>query len=209
MTLVTEPIAARLKSETRELHTVAEHHPIQHGLVRGELPLQLYVANMAQLLCVHRALERALRAACETCDAVRTLVREEYFQAPRLSADLRHFGADPEMASPTPATQELCARIEQCAQEHPAALIGYLYVLEGSNNGARYIARAIRRAYNLEHVGATHLDPYGDEQPAKWAAFRETLNSLDLSPDEADAIIEAADDMFRGVSAIGDDVMAA
>lgn len=208
MTTETAPLSQRLKTETQPLHDEAERHELQRAFLKGELSREMYVAHMEQMLLVHQALERALRAAAQRDERVDALVREEYFQAPRLMRDLAHFGVDGALAGPTPATSGLCARLLELAEARPAALIGHLYVLEGSNNGGRFIARAVRKAYALEDDGATWLDPYGEEQRGKWTAFKTTLDELEFDDAEQHAIVDAACDMFRAISLIGDDVTA-
>lgn len=208
MTAVTEPVSARLRSATRGLHATAERHPLQRAMAKGALNKELYTAFLGQMLIVHAALEDALRAAGEQCDPIRRLALERCYQAPRIRADLRFFGTDPDALNPTPATAVFRKRLDDVLIERPVTLLGYLYVLEGSNNGAKFIAVAARRAYELTgDQGVSFLDPYGDRQPEFWAEFKETIDAQDFDAADVEAIIESAREMYRAISAIGDDLI--
>ena len=205
-TTTATPISHRLKTETQPLHDDAESHTFQRALLKGQLTREAYAAHMEQMLLLHQSLEAALRSARDRDARVQRLVKDEYFQAPRLMSDLAHFGFDGTKAEPTTATTKLCEQLSSLAESNPVALIGHLYVLEGSNNGGRFIAMAVRKAYELENAGVEWLDPYGEAQRGKWGEFKTTLDELQFSDDEADAIVNAAGDMFRGVSAMADDL---
>jgi len=206
-----ESFADRLKTETRPQHDAAERHELQRALLKGALPQARFVALVGQLMLVHRALASAIRGALESDPILAAMWREAYDQSPRMARDLAHFGVDPDGVTPTPATTAFIDRIGQWAGAAPASLLGPLYVLEGSTNGARYIARAARQAYPVgaDDAGVTHLDPYGERQPEEWADFRARLNALDLDEATQRAIVDAARETFNAIGAIGDDVLTA
>lgn len=203
-----QSLSIALKSATNSLHEQAERHPLQRSLLKGELPLELFTQQMSQLLLVHTALESAILGVGANNASLASVSRQEQFQQPRLKQDLAHFGCDPASALPTPATKALCSKIEQFASSCPIALLGVLYVFEGSNNGGRYIARAVRSAYNIEGTqGISFLDPYGEAQPQKWAEFKTAMNALTLSDEDLDAVVAAACDTFCAITAMGDDLL--
>src|SRR5690606_37846418 len=123
---------------------------------------------------------------------VAAAVSPEQFQEDYLLQDLAHLGRDPEAVRPTQAAAALVADIQATARREPVALLGYHYVLEGSNNGSRFIAKAVRRAYDLgEGPGTMYLDPYGERQRETWARFKAAMDAAAFPPDQADAIVEA------------------
>lgn len=203
-------ISERLKAETAEHHTAAERHPFQRSLVRGTVGREGYAEYLGQMLLVHAALEAGLRRAAPAVPAIAKVVREEQYQEPYLRRDLAHFGVDPAAVTPSPATAELVARLERVARERPLALLGHHYVLEGSNNGSRFIARAIRSALGLSgREGTEYLDPYGEAQRANWAQFKADLDACGLSEAEGDVLVKAAAEMFEGIHRISEDLSAA
>jgi heme oxygenase len=197
-----------LKESTRELHTAAERHPVEQALLAGTLPRETYVLYLAQMLCVHRALESHLRE--HECEAPFSAVLHEHqYQVPYLVEDLRFFGVDPDSVGASPGTGRLVDEIRETAARHPVALLGYHYVLEGSNNGSRFIARAVRAAYRLDQDGTRYLDPYGDKQSEYWQSFRQAMVSVDFGENDIGHIVATAKGMFAGLVSVFDDVSAA
>ena len=194
-------IMTRLRDDTRALHDAAEKSGFQQALFAGTLPRERFVESLAQLFCVHRALEAHLRAAATTSPAIRAVVHDYQFQEPHLRDDLQHFGRDADSAEPLPAARELIAAIDRAARENPVALLGFHYVLEGSKNGAKFLAERVRRAYNLDGpAGTRSLDPYGPRQRELWGTFRQNMDAVGFSQAEMVAILDAAAATFSGLT---------
>ncbi len=203
-------ISGRLKSETSAAHAAAERHPLQQMLLRGELERPAYVTHLAQLLALHRALDAALVAVRAAHPRVAALLPDWQLQAPYLEADLDHFGVDSNQVVATPATRRAIERIDEAAARGDLEILGMHYVLEGSKNGSRYIARGVRRSLGLEGTdGTLYLEPYGEEQPARWAAFKTELDRLAFEAADRDRIVAAAHWMFETIGEIGTDVLEA
>ncbi len=202
-------IGDRLRKETRDLHDAAEQHAFQRSLFKGTLPREMYIANLGQLYLVHKALEARIRERISDTPALAGVVREYQFQEPYLAEDLAHFGVDIGSIQPVPATSALIEKIERAAETAPVALLGHHYVLEGSNNGSRYIARNVAKAYGLSMggPGLRYLDPYGEDQPAKWMEFKTDLLAVSLSESEQDIVVSAAREMFSAIAAIGGELL--
>lgn len=197
-------IMERLKSETWPQHQEAERQELEQQLVGGTLPQEGYVAFLGQRLRIHEALERCLLAAGERDERIRRLLLDgRRVHQPRIEKDLEHFGRVPAEAVALESTAALIRDIEETAAREPIALLGFFYVFEGSTNGARFIARALRGAYRLDGTAGTqYLDPYGDEQRALWQEFRQTMNGTDFTAAEQDAIVAAARRTFTHMVAI-------
>lgn len=207
MSQVNAAVGHRLKSETQDLHDAAENHEFQRALFKGQLPLDRYIAYLGQMLLVHEALERRLIEARADVPAIDAIVESWQLQAPYLRADLEALGADSHDIAPLPATSRLIERIKAAASESPLRLLGHHYVLEGSNNGSRYIAINVRKAYDLTPGrGDQYLDPYGDQQRARWASFKESMAGVVFTGAEADELVDAAREMFEGIAGISGDL---
>ena len=201
-------IMDRLKNETRSLHDEAEAHPFQKSIVKAKLSRERYVAYLSAMFHVHRGLESCLCRAGQASPVVRDMEVDSRFRENLLRQDLHHFKVDADAVAEPDAVTELRRTLEDQTSKQPAALLGHLYVLEGSTNGSRFVARAVRRAYGLSgREGTRYLDPYGDQQPAEWARFKEQMRAARFSRAQADSIVEAAKMMFRGVMAVCDDLM--
>lgn len=203
---MTATIMERLRDETRDLHASAEGKAFQRRMLGGELSRDEYVEWLGQMLHVHRALEAPLRERWASDPAFAAL-REEQFQEPYLIADLAALDDDPTAHAPLPATAALVADIERAALETPLALLGFHYVLEGSNNGNRFIARRLLPALGIAHgQGDRYLDPYGEAQPAHWARFKQDMETVGFAAPQADLLVAAARRMFAGIAAISDEL---
>jgi heme oxygenase len=205
----TNGIMERLRAETRDLHDQAEQNQWQGRMVRGDLTRSEYERWLGQMFLVHRALEKELRSLPPD-QFPYTAIRSEHFQEPYLVADLEHFEVDPETIEPLAATSALIARIDELAREHPLALLGLHYVLEGSNNGNRFIAKRLREVYELEPgTGDRYLDPYGERQREVWKRFKEDLGSAEISAEEQDLLVVSAREMFQAIYDISNELEAA
>src|SRR5262245_10643452 len=196
---------ARLKAATAELHRHAESRPLQRQMAKGVLPREVFVAYLGQLWVVHEALERRLREARSEHPAFATVNHTYQQREPNLRGDLAFFGRDVGTIEPALATLALIDHITAAAKRQPLALLGMLYVLEGSNNGSKYIARAISRAYGLAPgPGLSYLDPYGDQQMERWQAFKRDMDRVGFAEDQIHDIVEAAKVMFSAIAQISD-----
>lgn len=205
----TSSFAAELRDSTAEHHGRAEKSELQRLLVTGKVARQQYEEHLVQMLILHRTLDRALRTAAETCPEVATVVREEQYQEPYLLDDLAFLRRDCDAMEALPTTRAIVAEIEQTAADDPCALLGYHYVLEGANNGNRFIARAMAGPLGVRPgaPGTRYLDPYGDRQRELWAAFMVHLDEIALTPASRARAVACAKSMFLAVTHIGEEIM--
>ena len=201
-------VMEQLKQSTAELHRHAEMRPLQRAMIKAALPRETFAAYLAQLLLVHRALEIALTDARQLEPQYAALFQDDQRREPNLIADLAYYGIDPAAIEPVPATQAILEQIHRAAQCDPVSLFGMLYVLEGSNNGSKFIARAISRATGVQpgEPGLCYLDPYGSQQMERWQAFKRDMNAAGFSATQVNSIIGAAKAMFVAVADISDEV---
>ena len=204
----TNGIMERLRTETRDLHDQAEQNPWQARMVRGELTRDDYQRWLGQMFLGHRALEKELRSL--PLDRFPyTAIRSEHYQEPYLRADLEHFGVDLKTIEPLATTAALISRVEKLAREQPLGLLGFHYVLEGSNNGNRFIAKRLREVYELEPgTGDRYLDPYGDRQREIWKRFKEDMGGDELSAEDQDLLVASAREMFQAIHDISNELEA-
>lgn len=193
-----------LKASTEEQHRDAERRALQRDLVRGSLPVTDYALWLGQMLLLHEALWRGIRDGRGQVPALADVVKDEGLHAANLRRDLAALGRDPDAVEPLPGTSRALAEIERTALSEPLALLGFNYVLEGSMNGNRFIARALRDG--PAGTAVSYLDPYGDAQRARWEAYRARMNEVELDDGEASRLVEAARAMFSFIAEMSDDV---
>jgi heme oxygenase len=196
----------RLKEATRDLHRHAESRSLQLQMFRGEVGREAFAAYLGQLYLVHRALEAALSRVAEGQPAVAAVAGAERPHVERLRCDLEHHGVAADSVVPCAATRRLVASIARRERDEPLSLLGPLYVLEGSTNGSKVLARVLSRAWRIEGAGLLSLDPYGDEQPERWAAFKQGMDALGLDGQAQAGLVDAARETFRAIADISDEV---
>jgi heme oxygenase len=193
--VVVEPaddLLGELRNRTKDLHTRAERHPIQAALVRGGATREAYAAYLAQLLHIHAALETVL--AARATDPVLTPIEPGQFRAAAAADDLRELGIAT-IDEPVAPVAAFGARV---GAAHPLELLGMQYVLEGSTNGGRYIAKAVGRGTGLPAGAAIrYLDPYGDAQKDRWGSFCAAVIALDIRGEDLERVVSGAVAMFQ------------
>ncbi len=213
-------LADRLKSATAARHRRAEERPLQRALAAATIERERHARWALVMLALHAALEQGLRrlvVARGDLDGLDALVAGHGRHVANLERDVAAAAAAGRLPAPVraadaaahagPATRDVVARIDRRAAEDPTSLLGWLYVLEGSMNGNRFIAARLAEAWG-DAGGLAYLDPDGAEQRSRWLAWRAELDALPLTAAEQAAIEAAAAEAFDGVAAASDEVAA-
>ena len=198
-------IMGRLKAETAEQHAIAEAKPLEAALVAGSIDHDQYKQYLGQRWLIHRELEAATDRALAEDRRLSQLGLPGLYQTANIEADLGYLGVETSMIEPLKGAQNLVGTIQQAPS--PAVLMGIYYVFEGSKNGARFIARALGKAWGkTDGEGMKYLDPNGEAQRGLWMKFREDMNAIDWSSEEQDTMVKAAQDTFDAISALDDEI---
>ena len=201
-------IMQRLKAETSDLHSHAESRTLQREIAAGEVSRTAFGAYLGQLYHVHESLESALEKSRNVHPAIGALATADRMRIPDLDRDLNFFGVDRDALVAGEAAQRFSTQIGEFQDSDPVALLGGFYVVEGSTNGGRFLARALRKSWNLDGDGLAYFDPYGDEQPQKWAAFKQQMDEASFDAAQEDAIVEMAKATFLAFAEVSDEVAA-
>lgn len=198
-------IMDRLKEATSEQHRDAERRRLQKAMASGKLPVGVYAAWLGQMFLLHRGLHETIGDHAREQPLLGEIVRDEGRHVANLEADLAllEHRADEERA--LPSTDRALRAIGRAAASDPISLLGYNYVLEGSMNGNRFIARALLPSLPVPAVA--YLDPYGEEQRPTWQAYRDRMNEAGIGEDAAHRIVSAAQDMFTFIAEMSDELM--
>lgn len=191
-------LASRLKQETRQLHTKAEHSGVMADLLQGQLSLTGYCALMRNLHAIYDALEAGL----DRHPVDERLWRPELSRLRSLEQDLDclHAGAWRTGGPLMPATDTYVARLELLARTEPVLLLAHAYLRYlGDLHGGQMLARLISRQFALEGQAGTAFYAFGE--PAQVEAlksdFRAGLDALPLTAQQADAFVAEACEAFR------------
>ncbi|HYF13803.1 MAG TPA: biliverdin-producing heme oxygenase [Phycisphaerales bacterium] len=199
--------ADTLKTSTADAHRHAETRDLQRMLIRGALDDERLAMYLLQLRMIHERLERLLDQ--NPAIAARIGWSDDSRHSRCLAADVASL-AGAAAGAPCAATARLLDEIEAGVSREPASLLGFVYVLEGSMNGNRFIVRSLRQTPAAQRCAFSYFDPYGDEQPRRWAAFKAALEAAGEHFDapQRQAGVEAALAMFGAISRISDEVFA-
>lgn len=203
-----QSLSLTLRDATKDAHVAAEKHPFHGMLFSGRLPRAAFAAQLAQAMHLQTVLEAGLSRASQA-PAISAVVRPHHFRLELFGRDLRAWGVEPAATTAGAATRGLAAWIDQHAAGAAAGLLGVLYVVEGSTNGAQFIAKAVRRAFALaeDAPGLASLDPHGPAQQERWQAFRRDLDAAPLSVSDRAAALDGANRTFGWASGVMTEVM--
>ena len=192
-----------LKAATQPAHRQLETAPFFSALAAGQLPLESYVGQLRALAVIHGVLEQALASCADP--RIGSVWNREMRKLPLLQNDLRFF--EPRTVANVKegvdATLKAAERLRLLSVERPLALLGCVYVLEGSTLGATVLRPLVARAFLLRgEEGLAYLHNYGTEVQARWAQFQQHMNQLSLSADERGQIVKAAGDFFQQLDSV-------
>lgn len=206
------PLSTAIREASAGVHHAAERSPLVRLLLRGELPIEGYVALVGQHLHLYRALEDAARAVADD-PVAGPFVDPALDRAPALAADLAHLAGarGTEDHPPLPATAAYAAHLAALAATWPPGLVAHHYVRYlGDLSGGRMIARVAARAYGVApgaggdfyaFDGIDDVDVYKD-------AYRARLDSLPLDGDERERFTTEVMAAFAGTGAVYDAIYA-
>ncbi len=202
MTTVTQAgRAARLRQATSAQHEDAETRSFVTRLMGGDLDLDAYVAYLAQLAYVYRALESRVPRAGDP-----SFVNDPAL--PRFAsivADLEALGADDWEVThpPLPSTTDYTDRITAVSDQLPRHIAHHYTRYLGDLSGGQSIAKRV-----ADHYGATpdqlsfyRFDAIDRPGPFK-VAYRKGIDSLDFGIDQEAAMIDEAQRAFDHNAAI-------
>ncbi|MFE4262796.1 biliverdin-producing heme oxygenase [Streptomyces sp. NPDC056883] len=195
-------VVDRIRAGTRGRHQDLEGTPFSLAMLAGTLPLDRYVTQLAAYRRVLEALEGELSRAADPC--VTSVWSADLVKLPCIDRDLMYFAEDGVFPSSTAAApaDALVREIRAAAASDPPALLGFLYVLEGSTLGGAILRRYVAEAYGLRDTDGVAYYASGDRE--RWARFAARLNAALPGPGEQDRVLAAAGRAYQHVAAISE-----
>ncbi len=183
-------LAGTLKTAIETLHRQIESTPYAQAIFTGSISPEDYARSLVQFLAIHESLEEQLAGHSElTIYDAETMSRSA-----TLRRDIAWWGGLVDEC-PMPATTNLIGSFEEWSAVSPIALIGALYVFEGSRMGSMILAGSLSRGLRVPAQPGKGLDYHVDgiaDRPKNWRAFRESLNALELSPEDREILVASA-----------------
>ncbi|HOE43051.1 MAG TPA: biliverdin-producing heme oxygenase [Rhodoferax sp.] len=192
-----------LKAATWTAHARLQTAPFFQALAGCQLPLESYVGQLRALLAIHAVVEQAM-ADCDD-DRVRLVWRADMRRLPLLRQDLLYFEPRTvaDLKEAVDVANHTTGALRQQSLETPLALLGWLYVLEGSTLGASVVQPLVARALLLVgDEGVAYLHNDGAAARARWTEYSQRMNTLALETEERAEITLAANALFAQLEAI-------
>ncbi|MBA2666380.1 MAG: biliverdin-producing heme oxygenase [Trueperaceae bacterium] len=188
-------LRAVLRLATAELHRYLDRAPDHRALLAPDITLQRYTTIMAKH---HHALTISEATLVSLEHAHPSYLPPYRRRLPALDADLATLGT-PGRSTIQPGASDVPSAEPATAMDPSVARGRYLgtrYVLEGSTQGAAFIARRLE-----EHLPALSANAFAywrvqAEEAIAWQAFARSLASLPARGELASAAIAAARDTF-------------
>lgn len=181
-----------LRVAIHETHDRIEKLPFTLALSEGSLTRRAYLQLLHQLLVVHQELETQLAAHPELAAVYHPGMNRE----PLLRNDLHALGQEADEANSTlEPTLGLLQLIRESSQTCPFALLGTLYVFEGSRMGSAMLVKPLAACLGIPVETGVGLDYHylGVEQRyPQWQRFKAAMNELSLAADQQDRVVAAA-----------------
>lgn len=148
-----------MRAETRELHRQLDHHHILKPLLSTDVTLAQYQRALLALHAVTAPAENSIGKYLENCSL--PMDYAPHRREPDLLRDLEYFGLPP--ARPAWDGPPI---------DSTGALIGCLYVLEGSTKGGRLIFNRLNERLGVEaRMGGRFFSGYGRPGEELWLEF--------------------------------------
>ncbi|ELP68236.1 biliverdin-producing heme oxygenase [Streptomyces turgidiscabies] len=206
MTAAPVTMVERLRTSTRDRHDALEATPFASAMLAGTLPVECYVGQLAAYRLVLGSLEGELSRLTGVA-AAEPVWSADLVKLPLVDRDLAYF-ANLGTAPGSWAAEEaeaFTAEIRQRAAESDLrALLGFLYVMEGSTLGALYLYPYVTAAYRLpaRDGGTDGVAYYSSGDRERWARFTARMNQAFTDPDAQDQVVAAARVAYRHTAAI-------
>ena len=192
---------ARLRNETRVLHTGLERGPFMAAMLRGQLDLRAYCLYLRNLQAIYAALEDAMvRHAADPL--VAPVYMPALFRCAALEQDLNALhGPTWACALPLqPACYHYVERLQAVLAGDALLLVAHAYVRYlGDLSGGQMLKRIVAGSLQLEGGVGTAFYDFGDSRQvaALTFAFRDGLCQVSTDKEQIGRIVAEALEAFE------------
>ena len=190
---MTATIMRRLRDGTRAWHDALEATPFSLALLDRTLPLDRYVGQLAAYRIILDALETRLAGTDD--ETVAAVWRADLAKVPLLERDLAFFDMGEFPTETLDVARQCAAAIDG---QEPVALLGFLYVLEGSTLGALDLSWHVRATFDL--TGEAGLAYYDSGDRGRWAGFTARMNAAVVCEPQQERVLDAAGTAYQWIA---------
>ena len=188
-------MSTRLRTETREAHERAEHAPLFSAIFNETCPPQAMLDLHRGFLDVYKAMEAGLTAHKDH-PVVGAFYLPELFRVAAIEQDLQTLAPDL-MASPAvDAARSYATHLQMLAADEPLRLVAHAYTRYlGDLSGGQMLAKKAKAIVGEDL--AFYEFPLIKNPGAAKTDFRKRLDAMDLTEEQADAVVAEASVAFE------------
>jgi heme oxygenase (biliverdin-producing, ferredoxin) len=180
-----------VRTAISESHQQIEMTPFSKGMMDGSISRSDYANGLVQLWYIHGELERLVQED----DSVATYFTSEMIRTRTISRDLEALGFDIDRFNTMPETIAITNQFCNWAVQKPFALLGCIYILEGSRMGSLVIAKPLSKTLGLkagDNSGIEYHTEGAMQTPSRMRAFKEKIDQAGLDSDRVENLMEGA-----------------
>lgn len=192
-----------LKNAVSHQHARMEALPFIVALTNCTLPLESYVGLLRAMAVIHGTLEHELDQLQP--HPIRTVMLDRPSRLVHLRKDLSIFDKEmiPDIEAAVSETRKIAEQIRLYRVKETEALLGILYVLEGTTLGNSVHLRDVLNNFGDKTSGkAYYYSGYGQDTARYWQEFRSAMNNLHIGQAGCDRVIQVASDFFTQLEAL-------
>jgi heme oxygenase len=185
----------RIRQAIAPAHMRIEQTQFAQQMANGQMRRDVYAFGLRHLQTLHHGLEELFISTAESWPLLASLYNSGTMD--RTEAIQRDLAALNEDTSPLghERIEQFLDQARQWSERSPWAIVGVLYVIEGSRMGSMVLTRSLAKAFQIEPRPGIGLDYHVEgmqTRPVDWQKFKAALLSLPLSSEQADDVCQAA-----------------
>jgi heme oxygenase len=180
-----------VRAAISESHQQIELTPFSKGMMDGSISRSEYANGLAQLWHIHDELENLVQKAVE----ISSYFTLEMIRTHTITRDMKAFGYRIDTFQPMIEMLAIVNQLRDWATQKPFALLGCIYVLEGSRMGSLVIAKPLSKTLRIapgETAGIEYHTEGASQTPTRIRAFKEKIDGANLDESTVRDLTEGA-----------------
>ena len=180
-----------VRSAISASHFQIEQTAFSKGMLDGSMTATNYSRGLVQLWHVHGALE----SIATSCTEVSGFFTKEMIRTETIRRDLQAFGFNLDSFGKMIETIAIVEQMKDWALKSPYAILGCIYILEGSRMGSLMIAKPLGHTLGLasgEVAGIEYHTEGAVSTPMRLRSFKEKVDQAGLGADAETELIQGA-----------------
>jgi heme oxygenase (biliverdin-producing, ferredoxin) len=180
-----------VRSAISASHFQIEQTAFSKGMLDGSMTATNYSRGLVQLWHIHGTLE-----SCATsCPEVTDFFTREMVRTETIRRDLQAFGFNTDSFAPMIETIAIVEQMKDWALESPYAILGCIYILEGSRMGSLMIAKPLGKSLGLTSGDVAGIEYHTEGAagtPMRLRSFKENVDQANLGAAAETELIQGA-----------------